>query len=102
MRRDAVASVILMRVPDYVPVPSAFLMCGRHNRQEFEQPDGIEDLREHRLRDYRAQVTDKGGTLHERIAEKAECAVQRPRDPVLQQGLEQFGSKRILDERTGG
>ena len=60
MRGDAVTSAILMRDPDYVPDSSAFLMRGRHNRQDFEQSDGTEDLREHRFRDYLAQVTDKG------------------------------------------
>ena len=48
-----------MRAPDYVPVPSAFLMRGRHDRQEFEQPDGIEELKEHRLRDNRAGAGEK-------------------------------------------
>ena len=62
---NAVTSANLMRDPDYVPVSSAFLMRGRHNRQDFEQSDGLADLREHRLRDDLAQVPDKVEDLRE-------------------------------------
>ena len=111
MRGDAVTSAILMRDPDYVPVSSAFLMRGRHNRQDFEQSDGTEDLREHRFRDYLAQVTDKGTGAGESkslmsvlVAEPWSGSHDDVVEHVqsLQRRQEQFGSNRILGDHGRG
>ena len=62
---NAVTSALQMRGPDTVPATSAFRgqadLREHRLRDDLAQvTDKVEDLREHRLRDNLAQVTDKG------------------------------------------